>query len=516
MNESNEKITINNKFNIGKNTEHFYKNLSWNNKHMITPNMVSFLTTSYKPIISSKELRLSTRQQDSNDIQALFQTPDDVTHNSSYLELLNSFFPVNAGKGILSYDAAADLSHFTSLSGDTQKIRNKSAPRHSSHLPKLSTSSRLSSQNHLQTSQSDTEPSVPADYDLSGDGDDNDVLQKPSNIFQSIMTRYLRLPLSLSTSPHFDGGASPPGSTSTPSPISDKNNLSYKEDHFQNYLHDTVPFIAKISPFLAKQKNNKKNITTPTNLVTRGISFLPSKLFQLLNFSFVPNDIKIHTGSLANKITQHYNADALTLNKNIFLSSDYENTYSPQSIAVIGHELTHIQQRQEVNNLKKQMTPLRHTILETQAFQNERHILNSLLQSNADADLPTMSEYGTSQLSYNLPYQNFEYTNSFRSANSNYQDLPTSKLSSQEEVSLNSNHFDVQTAMTAPELQYTHVRTQTSDVPMLASKSRELESTSNQTVPTQSTPQLDFPAIAETVYQLIKEKIKTERERRGY
>jgi len=338
-----------------------------------------------------------------------------------------------------------------------------------------------------------------------------------------------------------------PSDHDTHSPLPKTENQSDRQNSFVNYVQKKIPFLANMFPFIIKQKNN----TTQTNSTTRGISFLPSEIFQFLNFSSFPNDVQIQTGTLANEITKYYNADALTLNKTIFLSGNYNNLYSPETVAIIGHELTHIAQQQEINNFRKPVTPLRRNFLEKQAFQNEQIILDHSFRSknsistpknnnptnkflvskreiNSNTRLnPSNSILSNSDLNFptNFAFNNTEFLNSALNSNSlTFKKFPLSGEFIQQENFFNSNISEYQTNSSSPELHYAHTPNQISETPLLATSDRNLGSSSIESASQssdnstqESAPvSLDFDSIAQKVYELLKDNIKTEKERRGY
>ena len=539
------KILINKKFGIGKKIENFYKNLSWNQKKPRTFDFVQFLQKRNKPITLSKNLQLGIMpQSDVEDIEKSLQTQQDNLKNDFNLELSTLFFPFNAaGPGILSYDSSDPSNNYGAILARNRlgKQRNKPFSSLSNLVKTIKSSTSI-------LPESDHSPeSAPSNPETA---DNDNVLLKPSNIFQSILTKYLRLPLSLSSSPNFVKDVTPPSQidhTQTSYSLRENNRL-HQKNQFVNYLQNTLPFLENILPSMITQKY-QRDISTPSNIVTRDLSFLPSEIFHLLNFSYIPNNIKIQTGSFANKITKHHKADALTLNETIFLSNDYENVYSPESIALIGHELTHIQQQQETENLGKPITPLRRTILEKQALRNEQIILDYLFRykKSGFGKLPKFKKPSTnlsnqfqkrpiskfktsgSTLELSLPINfesvNFESADSFE--NSDHvltTKYPTPFALKQPESSPNSSLHGVQSEISTPELHYSHPSPQITNTPMTASEDRDLNSSLNDNLSTEnnvtaessSYPPLDYEAIAEIVYQLLKENIKTQRERRGY
>jgi len=367
---------------------------------------------------------------------------------------------------------------------------------------------------------------------------DNTLARPTTNLFQSILTRYLRLPLSMSTSPHFTRQDIAPTTTPDPnvvSQLSDEQTSRYitTTSKFEQYYQNFLPLISNAFKLFGAKKLQERTLESPN--LSRSISSLPSYLFQLMGFPFVPEDVKIHTGPFANKLTEYYKADALTLNKNIFLSEIYSNLSSPNSLAVIGHELTHINQQYDIENFKKPMTHLRHQRLEKHALQNEQNILNYFnitkpnsvmthVISNLFQNMPNLMQFTPQSDSKenNLINYNLNYSNNLQSSLEPSNDFNPVYL----RPASHSNHItkesfpspNIQPSPKSTELYHLSTSSSISDIPMLASRDRELNS-STQSSPTQSTspsPQLDFDLIAKQVYQIIKEKIKTERERRGY
>ena len=544
MNELNE-IVINKNFFIGQKIENFYKNLSWNNKHAISSNDDSFLITKHNPIVLLKELMFGGRQHDLQETQALIETFKDNSKYGFYPNLSPVFLPPNNNQGVLSYNSTVLPKHILSLS-KRMNVKSQNQPTLSASSSIISTETdKLHNDDlsHYRVSSQDFQPDT---AELQTNDDDKTSQRLPSNIFQSILTRYLRLPLSLSTSPNFIKNTSSDYPTRTSLPVSE--NKSNRQNSFTNYIQNKIPFIANMFPFIIKQKSN----VIQTNSATRGISFLPSEIFQFLNFSSFPSDVQIQTGTFANEITKYYNADALTLNKTIFLSGNYNNLYSPESVAIIGHELTHIAQQQEINNFRKPVTPLRRNFLEKQAFQNEQIILDHSLRSKNSISTPknnnlTKNKFSVSQreinsntrlssnnstlsnsdLSFptNFAFNNPEFLNSVHNPNLlAFQKFPISGEFIQQENFFNSNISEYPTNSSSPELHYAHTPNQTSETPLLATSDRNSGSSSSESAsqpadnssPESNPVSLDFDTIAEKVYELLKDNVKTERERRGY
>ena len=85
------------------------------------------------------------------------------------------------------------------------------------------------------------------------------------------------------------------------------------------------------------------------------------------------NQINIHTGSLAEQITDQYNADAVTFSGNIFFSKGKFNLSTPPGISLFVHELTHAKQIGE--KADRNILQYKHNDLEQEALQNERETL---------------------------------------------------------------------------------------------------------------------------------------------
>ena len=521
--KSNHKKLVDQNSKIGSNTKQFYNNLSWRHKYFLDKSRsVSLFSSSLKPIVMSGRLKLTSIKEYEN-FQSKTQFSDGISDlYFSYPDLINHFLSLisNTAKGTLPYD---EKTLSTSISTPTNR--------------KQKNSSFLKPNSYYTLSQGNIDTSILPD-DQAYQDTDNTLARPTTNLFQSILTRYLRLPLSMSASPHFTRQDT--ANTTTPDPnvvsqLSDEQTSRYitTTSKFEQYYQNFLPLISNAFKLFGAKKLQERTLESPN--LSRSISSLPSYLFQLMGFPFVPEDVKIHTGPFANKLTEYYKADALTLNKNIFLSEIYSNLSSPNSLAVIGHELTHINQQYDIENFKKPMTHLRHQRLEKHALQNEQNILNYFnitkpnsvmthVISNLFQNMPNLMQFTPQSDSKenNLINYNLNYSNNLQSSLEPSNDFNPVYL----RPASHSNHItkesfpspNIQPSPKSTELYHLSTSSSISDIPMLASRDRELNS-STQSSPTQSTspsPQLDFDLIAKQVYQIIKEKIKTERERRGY
>ena len=581
--KSNHKKLVDQNSKIGSNTKQFYNNLSWRHKYFLDKSRsVSLFSSSLKPIVMSGRLKLTSIKEYEN-FQSKTQFSDGISDlYFSYPDLINHFLSLisNTAKGTLPYD---EKTLSTSISTPTnRKQKNSSFLKPNSYytlsqgnidtsilpddqayqdtdntlarpttnlfqsiltrylrLPlSMSASPHFTRQDTANTTTPD--PNVVSQFsdDQAYQDTDNTLARPTTNLFQSILTRYLRLPLSMSTSPHFTRQDIAPTTTPDPnvvSQLSDEQTSRYitTTSKFEQYYQNFLPLISNAFKLFGAKKLQERTLESPN--LSRSISSLPSYLFQLMGFPFVPEDVKIHTGPFANKLTEYYKADALTLNKNIFLSEIYSNLSSPNSLAVIGHELTHINQQYDIENFKKPMTHLRHQRLEKHALQNEQNILNYFnitkpnsvmthVISNLFQNMPNLMQFTPQSDSKenNLINYNLNYSNNLQSSLEPSNDFNPVYL----RPASHSNHItkesfpspNIQPSPKSTELYHLSTSSSISDIPMLASRDRELNS-STQSSPTQSTspsPQLDFDLIAKQVYQIIKEKIKTERERRGY
>jgi hypothetical protein len=283
-----------------------------------------------------------------------------------------------------------------------------------------------------------------------------------------------------------------------------------------------------------------------------------------------PKDISLHTGSFANSLTNSLGADAVTLGRNIFFARGKYNPKTPQGLALIVHELTHIKQLQKNTNLQKgDLGVTQRASLEKEALGNERKVLNYFmgysyslinsryklppypLQSNtnrmimSDRPLNKMSEnlipsYETrndvamGNLLNSLPFlaSNLKMKN-----NGNNSEDPANQTGgynsvisrSSKNASLNSvessNSVDLKYAAhpnkgSAPKAAI---------LPLLAENTRSLDTTpvrSTHTqlpmpslppsIPTTTTQPPDLQRLADQVYDLIEQKIKMQRDKRGF
>jgi hypothetical protein len=86
--------------------------------------------------------------------------------------------------------------------------------------------------------------------------------------------------------------------------------------------------------------------------------------------------IKLHTDYFANKLSTLYNADAITIGRNIFFSSGKMNLSSPKGLALFAHELVHVKQQADDPTLVgNDIGDSRRGTLESKAKEIERNVL---------------------------------------------------------------------------------------------------------------------------------------------
>jgi hypothetical protein len=325
-------------------------------------------------------------------------------------------------------------------------------------------------------------------------------------------------------------------------------------------------------PYLSQKLFSNKHSLDHLHPVL-AVPYLSQKLFSNKHSldMVIPNRtaISIHTGSFANRLTNSLGANAVTIGRNIFFARGKYNPKTPEGLALIVHELTHIKQQQNNTNLQKgNLGVTQHASLEKEALGNERKALNYFLrysylinnryklpayslQSNANSMI--MSDRASIKMSENpiplyetryiatmanllnsLPFSssNLEMKNNANHSNDlahqaggynpiiskSYKNVSLNGLESSNSVELKYSAHPNQ--VPAPKAVIT---------PLLAENTRSLDSSPVRSAPSQlptsSPPSLtpttvartpDIHRLADQVYDLIEQKIKMQRDKRGF
>jgi uncharacterized protein DUF4157 len=280
-----------------------------------------------------------------------------------------------------------------------------------------------------------------------------------------------------------------------------------------------------------------------------------------------PGAIKIHTGFLAEQITTLYNADALTIGKNIFFSAGKLDLASPRGLALFAHELSHINQQESDTDLQKgYVGPSKYVSLEKEAQVNEQYALEyftsatnykqhsknpldrgrtiPLIGSFPNIDFITHSYIPTVLLRPSIhPGVKEKKTEIGFVKSDSHQHLTEKKNelgiqyynSDRITKHVPSNDFTLQNSTGMPEGQQSGISNlvfadspkqvpseSLSSVPFTAERGRPVESkaaaspiTSMMPSSARSSPTLDLNRLAEQVYEIIERKIKMQRDRTG-
>lgn len=100
------------------------------------------------------------------------------------------------------------------------------------------------------------------------------------------------------------------------------------------------------------------------------------RLEPLLDFR-IPA-VRLHINQTADQVARQHQADAVTVGHDIFFRSDRFNPQSPEGIALLGHEVTHVAQAVGPQPILRQGDQQHQ---EQVALQNEQHILNQMARS---------------------------------------------------------------------------------------------------------------------------------------
>jgi Domain of unknown function (DUF4157) len=211
--------------------------------------------------------------------------------------------------------------------------------------------------------------------------------------------------------------------------------------------------------------------------------------------------IKIHTGSIADRITTLYNADAVTLGKNIFFSAGKLDLASPRGLALFAHEVSHINQQNDEGALQHgYVSPSKLALLEKDAQEKEQEVL----------------QYFTNNYSVDSAQPMIRYSPSGWKSNTSIS-LPSFNM----KVSTPENSSAQNLVFASPITQHIASEGYT-NIPFTAERGRPIESgaaaspAAAAAAPQTPTPTLDINGLAERVYGMIQEKIKMQRNLIGF
>ncbi len=111
--------------------------------------------------------------------------------------------------------------------------------------------------------------------------------------------------------------------------------------------------------------------------------------------------IDVHTGTYANRLTHLFNADAITLGNEIFFAESKFDLINPKGIALLVHELTHINQMQnnpQISNTKS----YDRQIIEQNALENEKQTLTYFLNNQTEERSTYNNISSETMLNYDL------------------------------------------------------------------------------------------------------------------
>ncbi len=253
----------------------------------------------------------------------------------------------------------------------------------------------------------------------------------------------------------------------------------------------TVVFAQRVNPShiqAAKLLSHTKP-SSEANRFNRQTDSSDDMSSDVVNKYFAFPAVRIHTDFVADSIARALDADALTIGKHIFFASGKFNLSTPEGIALLGHELTHVHQQLERGKSfsRREMDESQYQSLESQALANEERIYkfyNSPAMASASPQRNEMLQVYQNRV---MESPSFVYGTS----------SPAS------EVPL---HFS-----TIPQLK------------LASGSSGAVPPVFNEAVPGEEargiseTPsqEANIKEIAERVYSLLKKKLTIERERRG-
>jgi len=196
--------------------------------------------------------------------------------------------------------------------------------------------------------------------------------------------------------------------------------------------------------------------------------------------------VRLHNDAEANFMAAKLNAEAFTIERDVFLASGKLNLSTQKGIALLGHELTHVKQQEQQSAISNgKVGVLQREALENEALANEQRIL-SFLSTQPQTFTP-------SQRDIPIITRKMEYTG----------DEPV-------ELTHIQGPAEIQYAMP-----------QRVSTPLMAEEGRGMETVAPAETPAPSppeptTPSMDINRIAEEVYEIIERRLRSEKERRGY
>ncbi len=140
----------------------------------------------------------------------------------------------------------------------------------------------------------------------------------------------------------------------------------------------TVVFAQRVNPShiqAAKLLSHTKP-SSEANRFNRQTDSSDDMSSDVVNKYFAFPAVRIHTDFVADSIARALDADALTIGKHIFFASGKFNLSTPEGIALLGHELTHVHQQLERGKSfsRREMDESQYQSLESQALANEERI----------------------------------------------------------------------------------------------------------------------------------------------
>ena len=198
--------------------------------------------------------------------------------------------------------------------------------------------------------------------------------------------------------------------------------------------------------------------------------------------------VRLHNDSSANFMATKLNAEAFTIERDVFFASGKLNFSTPRGVALLGHELTHVKQQEQqsaASNIGEMGAP-QYEALENEALANEQTILSFL------SPIGRWKDYARPSFA--------------------------SPVVAKEEGRLQDGMVEL-TPIRPPQIQFaTPQRTST---PLMAEEGRGIETPATAETPAPPTPEpekpsMDINRIAEEVYGIIERRLRSEKERRGH
>lgn len=99
--------------------------------------------------------------------------------------------------------------------------------------------------------------------------------------------------------------------------------------------------------------------------------------------------VYMHQSEKTDRFLQAHGAEAMTLGSHVYFRRDHADLNKPQSLGLLGHELTHVAQQEPTNAWRNAGARHSHESVENTALENERFVLRQAPFLNGESFTPT-------------------------------------------------------------------------------------------------------------------------------